>query len=217
MRFASSIVVLLMVGAVAGCSAATIDFDGVVGEGALTSETRDVPTFHGVEAGGGVHVNVSIGEAQSVVLEAQRNILDILETEVTDGVLVIRATDSYNATRQVTATIVVGELTTMNLSGGAEGSIDGVMADALALELSGGAKLSASGHVSDLTLNASGGAEADLAEMHVASAEVDLSGGGRANLADAESVHGSASGRSTVRVGEGTTVDVETSGGSQIE
>ncbi|HEX6139806.1 MAG TPA: DUF2807 domain-containing protein [Candidatus Limnocylindria bacterium] len=217
MRFASSIAALLLVVAVAGCSAATIDFDGVVGEGALTSETRDVETFHGLEAGGGIHVNVSIGQEQSVVLEAQRNILDILETEVTDGVLVIRASDSYSATRQVTATIVVAELTALDLSGGAVGSVEGVMADALAVEVSGGARMSASGHVADLQLNASGGAEADLAEVHVGAADVEVSGGGRAYLTHAESVHGSASGGSTVFVGADTAVDVETSGGAHVE
>jgi hypothetical protein len=73
---ALSIVFLLLV---SGCS-----FDGpsVHGTGPVVSETRTVGTFLGVELAGDAQVVIAEGETPEVKVEAQRNILDVLKTDV---------------------------------------------------------------------------------------------------------------------------------------
>ena len=212
--------VLVMVGAVlwvvsAGCDSIAIG-EGVVGEGALTSETREVGSFDGIEAGGGVHLEISLGEPLSVAVEAQANLLPILETEVRSGTLHIGGRESYTATRPVTVTIVTPTLERVNVSGGVIAMLDGLEAGTLAIEFDGGAQVTASGSADRLDLNGSGGAQAHLGDVAAGRVEVELSGGATADVNASDSVRGSASGGAILNVDGGATVEVETSGGAQV-
>jgi hypothetical protein len=204
----------LLTGLLVGCT--TMVFNGVTGEGPLADEPREVSAFSAVEAGGGVRVDLAIGDTQSVVVRTNENLLPVIETEVVGGRLVISGRESYSAPQGVRVTIVVPELTGITLSGGATGQVDGLDASQLAVELSGGAQLAASGTAASLRLEASGGAGAHLDGLHLADADVSLSGGSQAQLHASGRVAGDCSGGSQLDVAGGGAVDVETSGGSRV-
>jgi Putative auto-transporter adhesin, head GIN domain len=217
MRTTSGVVVAALVALLAGCANLGLsdDFNGVVGEGPILTQTRQVGAFTGVQVGGGIHLRVQVGAEQSVQLAGQENILEILDAEVEGGILHIRNSANYSASREVTLTISVESLDDLDLSGGAEGAVRGVESDELAVVVSGGAELTIEGRATDLHLEATGGAQAHLAELEVENAHIECSGGAQAEL-NAGAVMGEASGGATVDVNDDAMVDVEVSGGSQV-
>jgi hypothetical protein len=204
---------------VAGCTSLGVPdhFNGVRGEGPLVDETREVQPFTAIEAGGGIHLEVTVGATQSVRLEAQENILDILLTDIEGGTLVIGSRDSYSTSRQITATISMESLDGLELSGGAVGEVQGVDADALDLTVSGGAELTVAGVAAELRLDDTGGAKAHLNGLQIGDARITCSGGASAELNVSGTLRGEASGGAAVRVNDDATLDVDVSGGASLE
>lgn len=217
MRTMRGVAVAALVALLAGCANLGIseDFNGVVGDGPIVTQTREVGAFTGVQVGGGIHLRAQVGAEQSVQLAGQQNILDILDTEVEGGILHIRNRANYSASREVTLTVSVESLDDLDLSGGAEGQVRGVDSDELAVVVSGGAELTIDGRAADLHLEATGGAQAHLADLEVDIAHIECSGGSQAEL-NAGSVMGEASGGCIVDLNDDAMVDVDVSGGSQV-
>lgn len=62
--------------------------EAVVGSGHVISETRNVSGFHGVELGGSGDVVITQGDTEGLVIEAEDNLLPLIESQVdANGVL----------------------------------------------------------------------------------------------------------------------------------
>lgn len=187
------------------------------GSGPVLDESREVGAFTAIDAGGGVQVHVTIGQAGPIVVHAQQNILDKLSTEVrSDGTLRIEALEDFVVADPVVIDVVTPQLAGISLSGGAAVQLSGLRADAIELSLSGGARATISGAVTDMTLGARGGATASLRGLTVETANVSIDGGATVEMTASQSVKGSASGGATLSVSGDASVQVEASGGAQV-
>jgi hypothetical protein len=187
------------------------------GEGPAISETRAVPAFDRIDAGGGIRVEVSIGPARPIEVRAQANILPVIDTGVNNsGTLRIEPTDDFVAGDPVTVIVVVPSLAAITLSGGAQASITGLDADAFDAVLSGGSAATISGVSGTMTLSGMGGAAAMLGDLVVASADVTLDGGSTATLRASEVVAGTVTGGATLTLIGDPQVEVRASGGAQV-
>jgi len=209
----------LMVAALALLSATTAacDLVGTRGEGAVTSETRQIDPFSRVESGGSIHVSIRIGEASALEVLAQGNLLPLIATEVVDGTLQIRSSKAYTTSEKVEVILATPQLERIVLSGGSRGTIDGLSSDTFDVELNGGSVLTAAGTASIVTLHVSGGSVAEMDALTAATINADLSGGSRAEVRATDLVDGSATGGSKVSVAGGANTTVDTTGGSQVE
>jgi hypothetical protein len=63
--------------------------DAIRGSGKSAKESRDLPAFDSVEVGSGIHLTVTTGPLQKVLVEADDNVLPLVETRVSDGRLQI--------------------------------------------------------------------------------------------------------------------------------
>jgi formylmethanofuran dehydrogenase subunit C len=63
----------------------------VKGNGNVKEEVREVGEFHGVRVTSGMNVHLIQGEKLKVVVSADANLHDLIETKVEDGILEIRA------------------------------------------------------------------------------------------------------------------------------
>ena len=190
---------------------------GTRGEGAVTTETRQTDDFSSIESGGGIHVSIGIGEASSLEVSAQGNVLPLIVTEVVDDTLRIRSSTGYTTTARVAVTLTTPQLDRIQLSGGSHGDIDGLAADEFDVQLSGGSVLTASGTANTVMLGVSGGSVGQLGGLTATTVEVDLSGGSRAEVRATDHVNGSASGGSRVSVAGGADASVNVTGGSQVD
>jgi hypothetical protein len=192
------------------------------GEGPVTSETRPVAPFARVDVNNGIRLTLridpglKIGATQPVEVSAQQNLLPIIKTEILGDTLRVHSSEGFRTSERVEVTIVTSALQGVTLSGGSNGTVDGLDADQFQASLSGGSVLTASGVAQTLTITASGGSRTELDGLTAATATVDASGGSRINLRATGTVSGSASGGSHVSVAGGATLNVTSTGGSQV-
>ena len=189
----------------------------VAGQGAVTSEDRTSGDFQHLSVGGGFRVEVTSGSPFSVKVAAQANLLPLITTEVSGGQLIVNVkAPGVSTTQPMTLTVVVPDLRSVTLSGGANGTLTTTV-DALTLDVSGGAFLEATGRTRTLTLTASSGAQAKLGGLVADSATVAVSGGCQAELNVVSGLSGSASGGATIRLTQQpASVNVTTSGGAIV-
>ncbi len=59
----------------------------VRGSGNLTTETRPLGSFHGVQLGLPGSMEITLGDKETITIEAEDNILPLIETKVSGGIL----------------------------------------------------------------------------------------------------------------------------------
>lgn len=67
--------------------------------GSLTTEMRELPSFNRLEVEDNVNVYIRFGETNKAEVEAGKNLLDLIETEVVDNTLFIRNKNTCNWVR----------------------------------------------------------------------------------------------------------------------
>ena len=209
----------------------------VAGSAVAAAQDREVASFDSVHVASGIRATVEIGARKPVHLEADKDVLDSIETRVEEGTLHVGFKPRFHwNTGEVTVTIQTPELHAVAGSGGAavratftrstnsaisssagsEVHVRGVDAKELAVEGSGGAILDVAGRADQLSLQLSGGSRLDARKLEAKNVDVHGSGGSVAQLRASEKVRGSLSGGSEMHVRGGARATVATSGGSEV-
>lgn len=201
-------------------------------------QERNVPAFKAVSVSGGFEVKVHRGGAQKVVIRADKDIIDQIETKVVDGQLKIALNGWHMHTEHLEAEVTSPDLTGIESSGGVKVSGDGpkgktckiessggtemdlkgVACEALDLELSGGANVKLSGAAKKLAMDASGGVDLDTESLQVADAKLEASGGVSGTMAVTETIDSDFSGGVTLKIkGHPRVKKMSASGGASTE
>ncbi len=138
-----------------GCTS-NIPFSGMVkGSGQVARETRPVSGFTGVDLQTVGDVTITMGEVDSVEVEADDNLLPLLKTTVIGSELVIRqpALAKISTGNPIRFTITMKRLDKTSLSGGGDIKINGLDADRVKLDLPGTGQIVANGKVKTLDVN----------------------------------------------------------------
>jgi Putative auto-transporter adhesin, head GIN domain len=202
------------------------------------ADDRDVPAFDSVHVASGIRATVAVGPRKPVHLEADRDVLEAIETRVEDGtlhigfkprsriwnsgeVIVSIQTPEMHAVAASGGAVVRAAFTrwpecAIAASGGGEVHVRGVDARDLAVDGSGGAILDVAGRADQLDLQLSGGSHLDARQFEARNVHVQGSGGSVAELRASGKVRGGLSGGSEMHVRGGARTTVATSGGSEI-
>ena len=156
--------------------------DRVSGTGSVQNQSRQAGAFHAVAVSGTTSVRITVGAPVSVVVEAQPNITELIQTSVSDGKLTIDEKKPYVTDKQALVRITVPSLDALSLHGSSNASIAKAAGPSLAISIAGAGNVEASGAVDRLTLDCSGAGNADLTRLVARDAVVKLSGVGNANL-----------------------------------
>jgi hypothetical protein len=118
----------------------------VEGSGAPTSEPRSLGEFATLHVKGSLQVVVRTGEASSATVQAQANLLPLIETTVENGTLSVRTKPgscwSSREPMVVNLTITPGSLKQLQLAGSGRVDIAGLRSERLAASLAGSGDLS---------------------------------------------------------------------------
>ena len=115
---------------------------GITGEGESVTEVRNVDVFTGIELNTDAEVLLTQGPAQQVRVEGQRNILDVLTTDVRRGKLRIDTDENLRQHNPVRVFITVPTVEELVVNG--SGAINGrnmMSVNDLRLEISGSGNL----------------------------------------------------------------------------
>jgi hypothetical protein len=199
----------------------------------------EVPDFHGVAVGHGIHAEVKPG-AKSVRLEGRAEDLARIKLEVKDGVLTTRVDKgswrssgikgvrlyvtsprvehvSASGGAHVDAEVTPANELELEASGGSELRVAGVDTKSLEVEASGGAEVSIRGRAAEMKVEGSGGSVIQASKVQVETLEVEASGGARIEASPTQGLRGELSGGSTVQAAsKPAKVQVESSGGSGV-
>ena len=172
-------VVAAVVG-IAALVAVARDGDGgtVHGSGVEVTDQRQVAPFAAVELAGANTVTVRVGDAQSVAVSGDDNLVDQVTTSVRDDLLVIDDHGTFDTEAPMNVTVVVPSLDRLSLSGMGTVTVAGVSGPELTAELSGTGTLEVSGSVERLTATQSGLGTLDLDGLAARDATVRLEGTG---------------------------------------
>lgn len=193
------------------------------GEGPLTTEVRDLQGFRSVSSSIGGRVYYKIGSTYRVEVEAQRNILEVLQTRLVGTELVVKIKDGVNirSHEPITVTITAPVLEAVNLSGSGDLEVQGmVQADNLSLRVSGsGNILTGEMQIADkLTATISGSGNIITGTGSVVNESLRVSGSGHIDLRTLQGKHAvaeiSGSGHIKLRLSE--TLDATISGSGSI-
>ena len=194
-------------GATAQVAAAPWNWGGeqVQGSGRIVKQARQVGNFNGLSLGLPGHLELRIGNSEGVTIEADDNLLPLIETVVENGSLKIRPAKRNLNMQSTSIRIVVQARSIERLALGGSGSIDadtlrarkldvdlggsgsiklkGIDSDALAVSLGGSGDLQAAGgNIGRLTVSIGGSGDVNLGRVQAKSASVTIAGSGEATV-----------------------------------
>ncbi len=199
----------------------------VHGSGRVAEKAFDVEGFSGVALGNQGDLSIELGEAESLVVEAEDNVIPQLEVYVSDGVLHLgtRPGVSLYPTRPIRFYLTVTELDTLRVSG--SGNVEGPVMEGehVSVTVSGSGDVRLDGLLAEddveVRVSGSGGVDVtgggtDWLNLAAEQASVRISGSGGVDLGDVQAerieVQLSGSGDLDVDGGEVAEQDVRISG-----
>jgi len=177
----------------------------VQGSGRIVKQARQVGNFKGLSLGVPGHLELRIGNTESVTIEADDNLMPLIETVIDNGMLKIRPTKRNLNLESKSIRVVVQARSIERLALGGSGSIEadplrarkldvdlggsgsiklkGVESDTLAVALGGSGDLKAErGTVGKLSVSIGGSGDVDLGRVQANSASVTIAGSGEATV-----------------------------------
>lgn len=175
-----------------------INLGQVNGNGNVVTEERPVSeSFTAVRGSAGLDVFLEQGDEAKIVVEADENLLDIIETEIVEGKLKIGTKENigrskakkvyvtYTSLNTIEASsgadviansVVKSENLTLDCSSGSDLEVD-VFAKYVIAETSSGADLKVSGKATNLDASASSGSDLNAKDLLVINCTADVSSG----------------------------------------
>jgi len=209
----------------------------VRGNGNVTEEVRKVGEFDRIKVSRGMNVYITQGSPAKVIVIADSNLHEVIETKVSDGVLKVFVNENVRWAEEKKVMVTVEKLTAVETSSGANAwSQNQIMSENLELESTSGANLTMevnakylkakcssganiwlSGLAKEAELGASSGANLKGPELKAEQCKMSASSGGNVSSAVSGKLKAEASsGGNIIYYGEPSSTEVNTSSGGSI-
>lgn len=185
---------------------------------AKAQQTRSVGDFTGIKAGDSFKIALTQGDANSVKVDAPENILSQIKTEVKDGILVISSEGNIKTDKDITVSIGIKTLNSLDISGAADLRSDNQLScDKLTVESSGAGEIHLDVKATEIKASISGAGDVSLSGT-VQNLEAGVSGAGdlKASNLEAEKAKVKVSGAGDAKIYAKQSLDAEVSGAGDI-
>jgi Putative auto-transporter adhesin, head GIN domain len=190
----------------------------VSGSGQVASETREVSGFTRIDLSGNGEVSIAQGEAESLTIEADDNVLPVLTSTVSDSTLRLgtKPRTSVRTSNPIRYRVTVPELTGIILSG--SGAIDarGLTLQTLQVDISGSGTVSVSGTAVEQDIELSGSGRYEAAGLSSEKAAAEISGSGQVLVAVSRELSVDISGSGTLTYSGDPSVEQSVSGSGKV-
>lgn len=152
------------------------------GDGVAMRDVRAIAALPALDVSGSLPVEVRVGPAPSLVVEADSNLVPLIRTETRGDTLRIWSEQGLRSKTPLRIVYTTPRLTEVRASGATRVDVRGLDGAPLDVRKSGSASVSLAGRVGSLNARASGSGLIDAAELHSNSIDVTLSGSSRMRL-----------------------------------
>lgn len=160
--------------------------EDVIGSGHVVSETRNVGGFHGIDLRGSGRVVVTQGDGEGLVIDAEDNLLPLLESSVSDGVLRLgfkpHPGGYVEARKDIVYHVQLKTLDRLAVNGSGDITADALHADALDIAVNGSGNIKLGGEVRRETVGINGSGNLAARDLKAADATVTVNGSGDASV-----------------------------------
>ncbi len=218
-----------------GC---TYAFKGVKGNGNIVKQERNISNFSGLEVGGAFRVFLTQGDEEKLVVEADENLLDIIETKVRGGILIISTNENIKQFKTMNIYLTFKSIDDMEISGACHLSGENkfrfndldldcsgasevdikLSANSLNMDISGASSVDLYGSVEKISLDISGASSLDAYELETVNCYVEVSGAAGARISVSNELSAEVSGASKLRYkGNPKLISHEVSGAGSLK
>lgn len=163
-------------------------------------EVRTIGDFKQLEVNGSTDVVVRVGEATSLAVSGDENLVANLRTEVVEGKLVIGLNPgTYRSTRHLNVTVTTPALDAVVVNGSADIEISGLTGGSLETRIAGSGDIVARGEVGSLKGSIAGSGDLKLSGLAAREASVEIAGSGDATVHALEALSVTIQGSGDVR------------------
>jgi predicted small secreted protein len=178
--------------------------NAVRGSGNVETEARTVSDFSGIDLSGSGEVIVTQAEAESLTIEAEDNLIPLIETEVRNGILVIGFKENtavlptkpirflvsmptidnlaVSGSGEIVAESVTSDNLELDVNGSGDIGIDQLTAESLTADISGSGDLTLAGAVAEQRIDISGSGKYAADALESDTADVAIGGSGKATI-----------------------------------
>ena len=212
-----------------------VDLNSVRGSGTVVTEERQVSNFEQVELSGIGALVIEVGSEETLVIEAEDNLLEYIETTVRGDTLEIGSRERTNLqpTEPISYYLTVKSLDSISVSGLGNVVVPGLEATRFSVDISGAGDVNLesldaerldisisglgslgidAGQVSEQSIDLSGSGGYNGRNLESADAEIYVSGLGSASVWATENLFVNISGSGSVRYAGDPSVDMDISG-----
>lgn len=156
----------------------------ITGSGKVRNEERTIQNVSAVNLATVGTLTIQRGDAESLFVETDDNILPLIVTNVKDGTLTIDTSRSFSSPTALNYTLTVKELNAITLSGAGTINAENLTADVISLENSGSGSMA----LGDLIITSgadivnSGSGSTTLRSLESADASLNISGAGGVSI-----------------------------------
>jgi len=191
--------------------------NGVRGSGVPATQNRTVPSFGAIDLRGSSGVHVHVGARQTIVVNADDNLIDRVTTEVRDGVLLVSERGSFSTNSPLSVDVTVPTLTAVGLIGSGTIDVVGVTARTFTAELPGSGLLTVSGTTHHLDATLAGSGNMHLGNLTARSVTATVPGSGRLDVHATHALNASIPGHGRIAyTGDPKTVNQSVTGSGVI-
>jgi hypothetical protein len=196
MRWAIGIGLVVGVIGLAGCGLGALTGGGVTGSGNLKTEVRQVSNFSQVDFSAVGTLTIEQTGIEGLSITADDNILPILTSDVSNGVLHLGAKDNQNYTTEkpITYLLSVKTLTGLTLSGTGATQASNLDTQTMTVTMSGAGSATLHGKANDQQVTVSGVGSYDGSDFATKTAKATVSGVGSAIINASDTLDATVSG-----------------------
>ena len=152
------------------------------GNGLAASERRSVGSLQTLDVNGPLQVEVRVGEAPSLQVEGDSNLLPLVRSDSSGDTLRLSVMGRVQTSNPLRVIYTTPQLARVESSGSGRLSISGLHGGALSLTQNGSRSTQLAGSVSVLELRLNGSGSVDASGLAAGSTQASVNGSGRLNL-----------------------------------
>lgn len=172
----------------------------IVGDGQKESQERPISAVAAIRSDGAFALTIDSGPAPKLVIDADRNLLPIIKTTVSNGRLEIYADRSYSVEGRIKVSVASPQISEISASGSNQIEAHGFNSGPLSVTLNGSNTAALSGNATALDCVISGANHLSARDLTAQSAKVTLNGSGDAAIDARQAITAQISGAGSITV-----------------